>query len=143
MCSRYRCSATDGGGCRFLAGQGAVRAWRAICHQRDVVRRHAGLDRRRGGDRLGRHCAADGQRRSLTQLLAHKDIGFDALAALWPKIGAWPAFPGVEIAGIARCLGCAAIGVQTHEQLLSAFDAALADPVARTQPLLIEVGVAQ
>ena len=67
----------------------------------------------------------------------------DAQAQARGGIGAWPAFPGVEIAGIARCLGCAAIRVQTHEQLLSALDEALADPAARTQPLLIEVGVAQ
>ena len=67
----------------------------------------------------------------------------DAQAQARGGIGAWPAFPGVEIAGIARCLGCAAIRVQTHEQLLSALDEALADPAARTQPLLIEVGVAE
>ncbi len=34
---------------------------------------------------------ADGQRRSLTQLLAYPDIDFDQLCAVWPQIGAWPA----------------------------------------------------
>jgi len=34
---------------------------------------------------------ADGQRRSLTQLLAYPDISFDQLAAVWPSIGEWPA----------------------------------------------------
>jgi benzoylformate decarboxylase len=67
----------------------------------------------------------------------------DAQAQARGGTGAWPAFPGVEIAGIARCFGCAATHVQTHEQLLSALDEALADPAARTQPLLIEVAVAE
>jgi tRNA uridine 5-carboxymethylaminomethyl modification enzyme len=34
---------------------------------------------------------ADGQKRTLTQLLAYPDIGFEALAALWPELSAWPA----------------------------------------------------
>ena len=55
----------------------------------------------------------------------------DAQAQARGGVGPWPAFPGVEIAGIARCFGCAATRVQTHEQLLSALDEALADPAAR------------
>ncbi|MGA2951051.1 MAG: tRNA uridine-5-carboxymethylaminomethyl(34) synthesis enzyme MnmG [Caulobacteraceae bacterium] len=39
--------------------------------------------------REGFRVTADGQRRSLIQLLAHKDIGFDALARVWPQIAAW------------------------------------------------------
>ena len=35
---------------------------------------------------------ADGQRRSLTQLLAYRDISLDDLARVWPQISAWPAF---------------------------------------------------
>jgi thiamine pyrophosphate-dependent acetolactate synthase large subunit-like protein len=66
----------------------------------------------------------------------------DAQAKARGGAGPWPAFPGVEIAAIARCFGCAATRVQTHEQLLSALDEALADPAARAQPLLIEVSVA-
>jgi len=34
---------------------------------------------------------ADGQRRTLAQLLAYPDIRFDDLAKVWPKIAAWPA----------------------------------------------------
>jgi tRNA uridine 5-carboxymethylaminomethyl modification enzyme len=41
--------------------------------------------------KAGFKVTADGQRRSLLQLLAHKDIGFEALAGLWPQIRAWPA----------------------------------------------------
>ncbi len=41
--------------------------------------------------RAGFKVTADGQRRNLLQLLTHKDIGFEALATLWPQIRAWPA----------------------------------------------------
>jgi tRNA uridine 5-carboxymethylaminomethyl modification enzyme len=40
--------------------------------------------------RHGFRVNADGQRRNLLQLLAYPDIGFDALAAVWPELGAWP-----------------------------------------------------
>jgi benzoylformate decarboxylase len=57
--------------------------------------------------------------------------------------GAWPAFPGIDIAGIARSFGCPATRVQTHDELLSALDEALAGgAAARAEPLLIEVIVA-
>jgi tRNA uridine 5-carboxymethylaminomethyl modification enzyme len=39
--------------------------------------------------RLGFRVNADGQRRGLLQLLAYPDIDFDALAVVWPEIGAW------------------------------------------------------
>ena len=39
--------------------------------------------------REGFRVTADGQRRSVIQLLAHKDISFDALARVWPQIAAW------------------------------------------------------
>ena len=39
--------------------------------------------------KAGLRVTADGQRRSLFQLLAHKDIGFETLAGLWPQIRAW------------------------------------------------------
>lgn len=35
---------------------------------------------------------ADGQRRSLVQLLAYRDIGFSDLVPLWPEMAAWPRF---------------------------------------------------
>jgi tRNA uridine 5-carboxymethylaminomethyl modification enzyme len=41
--------------------------------------------------KAGFKVTADGQRRSLLQLLAHPEIGFDALADIWPPIRAWPA----------------------------------------------------
>jgi tRNA uridine 5-carboxymethylaminomethyl modification enzyme len=39
--------------------------------------------------RHGLRVNADGQRRTLKQLLAYPDIGFAALARIWPEIGAW------------------------------------------------------
>jgi len=47
--------------------------------------------------RAGFRITADGQRRSLTQLLAHREIGFEALRALWPRIGAWPDFAREQV----------------------------------------------
>jgi tRNA uridine 5-carboxymethylaminomethyl modification enzyme len=41
--------------------------------------------------RAGFKVSADGRRRTLGQLLAHREITFDALGRLWPQIRAWPA----------------------------------------------------
>jgi tRNA uridine 5-carboxymethylaminomethyl modification enzyme len=41
--------------------------------------------------RHGFRVNADGQRRDLVQLLAYPDVSFDALARVWPEIGAWDA----------------------------------------------------
>ena len=40
-------------------------------------------------NRLGLKVKADGVRRDLLHLLAYPDIGFDDLAAVWPKVRAW------------------------------------------------------
>lgn len=40
--------------------------------------------------RAGFRVNPDGQRRSFLQLLAYPEIGFDALAELWPEVRAWP-----------------------------------------------------
>ena len=40
--------------------------------------------------RAGLKVNEDGQRRSLPQLLAYPDIGWDQVRALWPQIEAWP-----------------------------------------------------
>jgi benzoylformate decarboxylase len=77
-------------------------------------------------------------------VLANGGYGvMDAQARVRGGTGAWPGFPEVEIAGIARSLGCPATRVETHDQLLRALDQALAEPAAaRGAPLLIEVAVA-
>jgi tRNA uridine 5-carboxymethylaminomethyl modification enzyme len=41
--------------------------------------------------RAGFKVNADGQKRNLFRLLAHRDISFEDLATLWPQIRSWPA----------------------------------------------------
>ena len=65
----------------------------------------------------------------------------DNLARAAGAPAAWPAFGSIDIAGMARCLGCPAINVTTHEQLLETFDAVLPDLANRREPLLIEVAL--
>jgi tRNA uridine 5-carboxymethylaminomethyl modification enzyme len=40
--------------------------------------------------RAGFNVNPDGQRRSLSQLLAYREIGFEDLRRIWPQIGGWP-----------------------------------------------------
>ena len=53
--------------------------------------------------------------------------------------GPWPAFGSIDIAGIARCLGCPAVNVTTHDELIECFDEVLPGLAARREPLLVEV----
>jgi tRNA uridine 5-carboxymethylaminomethyl modification enzyme len=55
--------------------------------------------------RAGLNVSADGQRRSLVQLLAHKDIGFELLAERWPEIRAWPDYAREQVEIDAAYLG--------------------------------------
>jgi benzoylformate decarboxylase len=66
----------------------------------------------------------------------------DGLAQARHASGAWPAFGSIDIAGMARCLGCPAVNVSTHEELLATFDEVLPDLVRRREPLLVEVALA-
>ena len=43
---------------------------------------------------------------------------------------------------MARCLGCPAINVRTHEELLETFDEVLPGLAGRREPLLVEVALA-
>jgi benzoylformate decarboxylase len=43
---------------------------------------------------------------------------------------------------MARCLGCPAVNVTTHDELLQSFDEVLPDLARRREPLLIEVALA-
>jgi tRNA uridine 5-carboxymethylaminomethyl modification enzyme len=47
--------------------------------------------------RAGFRVSADGQPRSLVQLLAHAEIGFDDLARIWPQIASWPPFAREQV----------------------------------------------
>jgi benzoylformate decarboxylase len=65
----------------------------------------------------------------------------DGLAREVNAPAAWPAFGSIDIAGIARCLGCPAVNVSTHAQLLETFDEVLPELGKRREPLLIEVAL--
>jgi benzoylformate decarboxylase len=67
----------------------------------------------------------------------------DAQAHARGGTGAWPGFPGVDIAGIAACLGCPSKRVETYEDLLATLDEELADLAGRKGPIVIEVVLAE
>ena len=67
----------------------------------------------------------------------------DGLARARGGVGAWPAFHGVDIAGIARCIGCPSVRVETHDELLRTLDAVLPNLAARQEPLVLEVALKQ
>jgi benzoylformate decarboxylase len=63
----------------------------------------------------------------------------DILARNHGGDGPWPAFSGIDIAGIAGNLGCASTRVETHDQLVNTLEQVLPDLATRTEPLLVEV----
>jgi benzoylformate decarboxylase len=65
----------------------------------------------------------------------------DSLARSRSAAGPWPAFGSIDIAGMARCLGCPAVNVQTHEELLGTFDEILPGLTGRRGPLLVEIAL--
>lgn len=66
----------------------------------------------------------------------------DALARERGSEPAWPAFGAVDIAGIARGLGCPSRRVGTHEELIDTLDEVMPSLAERAEPLLVEVAVA-
>ena len=65
----------------------------------------------------------------------------DNLARAARAPAAWPAFGSIDIAGIARCLGCPAVNITTHEGLIETFDEVLPGLAGRREPLLVEVAL--
>jgi len=65
----------------------------------------------------------------------------DGLARAANASAAWPAFGSIDIAGIARCLGCPAVNISTHEQLTECFDEVLPSLATRREPLLVEIAL--
>jgi benzoylformate decarboxylase len=65
----------------------------------------------------------------------------DGLARAHGGAGAWPAFDAIDIAGIARCLGCSSTRVQTHEELVRTLDEVLPGLAGRGEPLVVEVAL--
>jgi benzoylformate decarboxylase len=67
----------------------------------------------------------------------------DALAREHGGPGAWPSFETVDVAGLARSFGCPSLRVATHTELLDALDQVLPRLAARTEPLVLEVALAE
>ena len=65
----------------------------------------------------------------------------DELARARGGEGPWPGFGGIDIAGVARCLGCPAVSVRRHDELVRTFDNVLPGLRERREPLLVEVFV--
>jgi benzoylformate decarboxylase len=57
--------------------------------------------------------------------------------------GAWPAFDGIDIMGIAERLGCPARRIRGHDELISTFDEVLPGLAQRGEPLLLEIVVGE
>jgi benzoylformate decarboxylase len=66
----------------------------------------------------------------------------DRLAEPRGKPGPWPPFDSLDIAGLARAMGCPAIRVEDHADLLRSLDEHLPELAGRHAPLVLEVVVA-
>jgi benzoylformate decarboxylase len=66
----------------------------------------------------------------------------DGLARDTGLPGAWPSFEEIDFVSVARGLGCDAVRVSTHDELLVALDELVPAVAGRTGPLLLEVRVA-
>jgi benzoylformate decarboxylase len=66
----------------------------------------------------------------------------DKLAADTGQPAPWPAFDTIDIAAIARALGCEAIRVEDHAELLAQLDAVVPTLAGRDAPLVLEIAVA-
>ena len=63
----------------------------------------------------------------------------DRLAEMAGGVPPWPAFEAVDVAGLARSLGCQAELVDEQSAMLRALDAAVPSLAARGEPLVLEV----
>jgi benzoylformate decarboxylase len=66
----------------------------------------------------------------------------DRLAERHGERGPWPGFGEIDIAGIARALGCEARRIATHDELVAELDSAIPSLAKRSEPLLLDVVVA-
>jgi benzoylformate decarboxylase len=67
----------------------------------------------------------------------------DRLAAQAGGLTPWPSFSDIDIAGLARSLGCRALNVTTHDELARAFDGTIPPLASLSEPLLMNVVVAR
>jgi thiamine pyrophosphate-dependent acetolactate synthase large subunit-like protein len=66
----------------------------------------------------------------------------DRLAEMQGESAPWPEFEAIDIAAMARALGCPAKRLEDHDDLLRTLDEVLPGLADRTEPLLLEVVVA-
>jgi benzoylformate decarboxylase len=66
----------------------------------------------------------------------------DMLAREAGEEGSWPPFDELDIAAIARGLGCPAKRIETHDELLRELDDQIPSLASRNEPLLLEIVVA-
>ena len=65
----------------------------------------------------------------------------DAQARQRGGTGAWPDFPGIDIAGIARSMGCPSRRIDGYSELVGTFDELIPTLVQRREPMLVEISV--
>jgi len=65
----------------------------------------------------------------------------DRLAEMQSEAAPWPEFGQVDIAAMARALGCPATRVESHDELTAAFDDVVPGLAGRDEPLLVEAVV--
>ena len=82
-----------------LVGGERAAAWRAKSAILSAVRAEAAslTLTPTEAQRHGLPVKADGQRRAVPQLLAYDGIGFERLAAIWPRLNAWPQFAREQV----------------------------------------------
>jgi benzoylformate decarboxylase len=54
----------------------------------------------------------------------------------------WPQFDEVDIAGLARSFGCASQRIETHDELIAAFEELVPTLTSRDEPFLLDVAIA-
>ena len=65
----------------------------------------------------------------------------DGLARARGAAGPWPAFDGIDVAGIARSFGCPAVKVQAYDELTAILDEVVPGLRDRQEPLVLDVTV--
>ena len=77
-------------------------------------------------------------------VMSNGNYGVMDAQARWQNTQApWPQFPGLDIAVIARGLGCPAARVETYEEMAATLGEALDGLSTQSRPLLVEIVIAQ
>jgi benzoylformate decarboxylase len=65
----------------------------------------------------------------------------DGLAAADGRAPAWPSFENISVSGLAQSLGCPAIRIDGHDELMQTLDRVVPGLRDRSEPLVLEVAV--